>query len=147
MEISIKKKKNFTVIELLVVFSLLALVATIVLISIRSTREQSKDARIIESMDFFRKRANLVYQSDTHYDNICCGLSHCDSEIDKICKEVDFWNGNYPGIAIYKSNSPSQEYCAEVQLNSNKWYCVDSELNAFATNSDPICASGSYKCK
>lgn len=61
---TIKRKKNsFTLVELLVVISIIALIASIILVWIYSARAKTRDGKRISEMDSFRK-ALEVYQID-----------------------------------------------------------------------------------
>ncbi len=141
-----KTKDSFTLIELLVVLAIIGLISSITLTYLLNTQKSSKDTRIKEDMDLFRKRANLVYQTEEDYDNICCGVAPCDSDIKKICDDADNLNGGFSGIAVFKPASPSQSYCAKIQLNSGNWYCTDSTLESKQYSADPDCLAGDYTC-
>ena len=141
-----KTKGGFTLIELLVVLAIIVLIVSIGLTYLLNTQKSGKDTRIISNMDLFRKRANLVYQTEGDFDNICCGVAPCDSDIKKLCDDADNLNGGFGGISVNKPASPSQSYCAEIKLNSGDWYCVDSTLESKQYGADPDCLAGDYTC-
>ena len=147
-ELLLKKKKNgFTLIELILVLAIIALIASIILTSLQKVQKSSKDTRIIEDMDMFRKKANLVFQTSGNFDTVCCGVAPCDADVNKICDDTDSFNGGYPGIAVYTPTSPAQDYCAKIRLNVGDWHCVDSTLESKRYSSEPDCGSGDYTCK
>jgi prepilin-type N-terminal cleavage/methylation domain-containing protein len=144
----LKKVKNgFTLVELILVIAIIALITSIVITYLLRTQKSSKDIRVIEDMDLFRKKANLNFQMNGNFDNVCCGVAPCDEDVKKICDDADNLNSSYSGIAVFASVSPAQNYCAKIQLNAGDWYCVDSTLESKRYSGDPDCGIGDYTCK
>ena len=140
------KKTGFTLIELLVVITIIGILAAIVLVSLSGARNRAKDIRIIVEMAQIRSAAEIAYTTENNYSKVVC--SDDTYGIKKICDDIDLLKGS-TGNVIIRPTIPDQEYCAKVQLLSEKWYCVDSKLTSKEYPSDFVgCAdTGPYSCE
>ncbi len=64
-------KKGFTLIELLVVVAIIGILASVVLASLNSARNKGADAAIKANLANVRAQAELVYDTDGDYDDVC----------------------------------------------------------------------------
>ena len=147
----LQKLRAFTVIEILVVIAIIALMSSLLVIGTMSYRDKAMDSRIIDEMHQFRASAAIVNETNGNYDNVCCGAAPCDANINSLCIDIGNQGGTKPsddssGIDIIKPASPANAFCAEVKLNTDKYYCVDSSLTSKQYSSNPACATDHYSC-
>jgi len=126
-----KKKKGFTLIELLVVIAIIGILSTIVLVSVNSARNKAKDATIKGSMETLRAAAELNYDDQGDYDDVCAGTAlSSGGDFGRVKTAVELQSG----VAVYcaDATSPAQTYAAYARLvaDAGKWFCVDSTGNA-----------------
>ena len=131
------KTKGFTLIELLVVIAIIGLLASIVLVSLSGAKKRAQDARIISDMGQLRSSAEIYQSTNGSYSNFC------DSG-DATTLKTDITN---QGGQSYSCNAGSTDYCIEVQLNNNQWWCIDSQLRSQQYSSNPACSSTNRSCQ
>ena len=145
--IKMKKNKGFTLIELLVVIAIIGILAAIVLVSLSGARDRAKDARIQASMNQLRSAAELDYSEDGNYDDVDIATG----DYLTLATDINLQNGTKATVTLEKSASPSNSYCAYVEMNSVKWCCVDSTLKANcdhpnAPNAAGECTDTTFVC-
>lgn len=138
------KKNGFTLIELLVVIAIIGVLAAIVLVSLSGARDRAKDARIIADMGQLRTVAEVHLGNTGDYTNLCTNDDVITLQND-ICNQKGQTAGC--GSPHYSCRTSANEYCVEVQLNSGKWWCVDSALRSKQYDSDPTCAADNFSCE
>ena len=127
-----KKKKGFTLIELLVVIAIIGILSTIVLVSVNSARNKAKDATIKGSMETLRAAAELNYDTEGDYDDVCTSgnLLSSGGDFGRVKTAVELQSG----VPVYcaDATSPAQSYAAYARLvaDAGKFFCVDSSGNA-----------------
>jgi len=119
------KKRGFTLIELLVVIAIIGILSSIVLVALRSARNQAKDARIISSMSQIRSMAEVLY-SGTSYSDLDCTVvaAACtcgNSSVDQLCEDI--YAQNASATLTFHVGS---EYCVQVSLLNGGVFCIDS---------------------
>lgn len=157
------KKKGFTLVELLVVISIIAMLTSLVLVSLRGARTKAKDAR---RMSDLREVANAM---ELAYDDASaeCGGSSAYFTAASAPARICPTSGQYlnpfpanisPNNYVWVNNtsactpsgstsqlSPGQWYCVYVQLESesNAWF-VASQTGTRKTYTNP--ATNSCNC-
>ena len=66
-----RKNKGFTLIELLVVIAIIGILATIMLASFNSAREEAKDVLIKSDLSSSLRKAELFWNEYENYENLC----------------------------------------------------------------------------
>lgn len=134
------KSRGFTLIELLVVVAIIGILATVVLASLDSAREKSKDAAIKATLSQMRAQAEVQYDGD--YDDLCestsqAGIMFRDawsntsmSDSSAACIDQDHRFYGVSGV-LTASNSPEFDasgnpWGAALELSTGEWFCVDS---------------------
>ncbi len=123
------KNKSFTLIELLVVIAIVGFLATIVLVNVRGSKAQARDAHIQTLMHQVRNAAEMIYdQNNESYDLVC-------DEGDNTLS-----NSGEPGLL---------EKALEKDINdpSKKVVCYESaDKKDFAAASPMVYREGKYWC-
>lgn len=112
---------GFTIIELLVVFAVIGVLAAIVVVAFTRIRSDARDTRVMGEMDQLRKAAFAEANNQGgSFSSINCGTP----TLVPLCASILKITGSNPAIS-----SDDDAWCAEVDL-SRDTYCVDSVLSA-----------------
>lgn len=114
-----KRQQGFTLIELLVVIAIIGILSSVVLASLNTARDKGEDAAVKSNLNNIRAQAELVYDDDGSYDNVCAdsNVSRAVTAADGACVDADAgWTATGP-------------------LSTGDNYCVDSTGNAATTSS------------
>jgi prepilin-type N-terminal cleavage/methylation domain-containing protein len=68
-------KRGFTLIELLVVIAIIGILASVVLASLNSARSKGSDAAVKSNLSNARAEAELYYDTNGSYANVCSATS------------------------------------------------------------------------
>ena len=131
----IKNNKGFTLIELLVVIAIIGILASVVLSSLNTARAKGADAAIKSNLANIRAQAELIYDEDENYANVCTN-SVVSAAIDSAKSAAGITAATVTAIgtagtattAVCHVDADSSAWAAEVPLktsNLNSW-CVDS---------------------
>ncbi len=123
-----KKQLGFTFIEVLTVIMIIAILASIVLVSLETARNRTKDVTIQNQLGQLRSLAEASYSLEKGYENIS-SPSHPDySKYNLVSSKITEMEGSLE----WELSSDNKEYCAYSNLirNPNDVFCVDSTGNA-----------------
>ncbi len=139
--------KGFTLIEILVVISIISLLTALILIPLTETRIKAKDGRIVLSMAQIRPVAAL-YFSD--HNNTYAGLES-NPNITILLNDVGANGGEKPsdgsvGADIFIDGVENNKYCIEVKMNNATFWCVDYTGVSKKYNEDPGCGAAYFSC-
>lgn len=76
-----QKNKGFTLIELLVVVAIIAILSTIVIVSINAARAKGKDSGAISQLNQARNQAEIYYTKTGSYNGLCSATSPTSEEV------------------------------------------------------------------
>ena len=114
------KSKGFTLIELLVVIAIIGLLAGIVLVSLGGARGKAKDVRIETALSQVKTLAELVFDDDNSYADICESTGNTLNEaageygpqLETIENDILAQNGSVPVVCF----ADADDYCVESPL-------------------------------
>lgn len=147
--ISEKRHRGFTLIELLVVIAIIGILAGMILITLGMVREKARDARIISEMSQIRSAAATFYAGhNDSFTGFDCNVTEPELNMPLLCADISNQGGKKPsdgsaGVYIIASD---QDFCAEVQLNSGKYWCIDATGISKSYDLNPSCGIPDYTC-
>jgi len=112
-----KSSKGFTLVELLIVITVIGVLASIVLVSISGAQSRARDSRIQTSMSQIRSFAQTESFPDGYYTDVCTNITASEiyADISKMGGTVD------------SCEDSSESFCLQATLNNNETWCVDPE--------------------
>jgi len=148
-----KKEKGFTLVELLVVVSVIAILASVVLVNLRGARERAMDTRVISSLGQVRAVAEIIHSRTGSYFNLC-GMTPIDSlastTVDGLVVLRDDINANNgaAGHATCFTPSPHTEYCVLSALNETPaaFWCINSAGRSARVTTTAGCTATTTTC-
>lgn len=140
-----KNKKGFTMIELLVVISVIVLLTALVIIAITQVRVKANNSRIKGDMDQLRKQAEAIY-AENSMESYCtakvCFRSN-EAKLSELVKDISDRNGNVAPVLSADASS----FCLSAQMADDKTICYDNSGAQTGTtygklNGSGVCAGG-----
>ena len=123
------KNKSFTIIELLVVISIIGLLSSIVIISMWSQRAKARDASIQSFMHQVRNAAEVIYSSNNgSYAQVC---DEDDTLIDTgelglLEDKIEKDNGSKAVKCLVSGDEESFAVSSPLVSRAGKYWCVES---------------------
>jgi prepilin-type N-terminal cleavage/methylation domain-containing protein len=125
MKKTFKGKQGFTLIEFLIVLTILGILISLAVVSIRESSVRSKNSRIATDLSEVRKIAENIYlEAGNGYLNLCQSghLNQSDPDLDIIESDIQKLGGSTTCYSAYDS------YCVSVSLAGGKGFiCIDDE--------------------
>lgn len=146
-------KKGFTLIEVLTVIMIIAILASVVLVSLETARKRTKDSTIQHQIGQLRALLEASYSLEKGYEDISV-TGHPDNKNYILIANKIGDMGSSSGL-VFEFNDPlatgySKEYCAYANLvrNPAEIFCVDSTGNAVVLNeNDDKCDGTTFYCE
>ncbi len=118
--------KAFTLIEVLVVVTIMAVLIAITLTSVDNYQNKADDVVVGADLSQIRKIAAMIYTDEHSYKSICDAGTINDNLVEypqlKVIEDkVEEITGDYPVCFSVK-----KEYCVQSELISGEYFCVDS---------------------
>lgn len=127
-----QNKKGFTLIEILVVITIIGLAVSIILVALSPSRKKGKDSRIQQDLVQAGTQAAMIYNETglTSYSDLCNSTTLCDlnicptgkhaNELGKLKRDIIAQGG---AIACYSNNLA---FCLSSSLPGGGHYCIDN---------------------
>ncbi len=120
-------QRGFTLIELLVVVAIIGILSSIVLVSLNSARQKGRDASAKGSVSSMRAAAEIMYDNDGNYDNVCVADTQTMVLMMAALRQT---GGDITGLEDI-CGSDTGSWAASIKMASvDSHFCVDS--NGFA---------------
>lgn len=137
-------KKGFTLVEVLIVITIIAILIAIVMASFKSAIVKSRNSRIASDLAEVKKLAERIYidSGGAGYTSICYTgqLSENLQETRLLKEDIE----KLGGTTYCYANASS--YCVNIQLADNQGYlCVDDEGH-FGQSQYRVCVSPTSNC-
>ena len=145
-------KKGFTVIELLVVMTIMGLLSSIVLVSLKGARVSAKDVQIVANMRQMRTIAAIINIDYGGYNAVGAGRefncgANATEDMKMLCDAVNELKGPDPN-EFPTFRTTANEYCAYIELNSGDYYCIEENIatKSYFNPADGDCTASSWDC-
>lgn len=123
------KKRGFTLIELLVVIAVIGILASMLLVALRTARDKAQDARIKSSLGQIRTLAEMVYVASGAYTSLTL-----DSDYGILATDIGKQGGT-----LNITNIDIKTFAIDSTLNAvaGSHWCVDSQGLSIAGTASP----------
>ncbi len=143
------KNKGFTLVELMTVIMIIAILATVVLVSLQSARDRTRDVTIQQQIAQLRSLAEANYDIGTGYEDFTDSTTpHPDHDKYSLVEsKIDEMGGNL--VVKFSKDfdccDDYSDYCAYSNLirNPNEVFCADSQGMADVIDTD----TDDFNCK
>lgn len=123
-----KTQKGFTLIELLVVIAIIGILSSVVLASLNSAREKSRDARRMADLQQIKLAAELYFDANSSYPTTADWETQLAPAYIGTIPTDPLSGGSYEYESV---GTPATDYCLGVDL--------EGEATASSTTSDSDC--------
>lgn len=135
----INKSKGFTLIELLVVIAIIGILAGIMLVNVNSVRVKAKDTAIKADLSQMGSTAEIIYNNDGDYGDVCTASSDADKIFDSAVA-----NMKSGGTSECADADGAWKACVQLSNTTATWYCIDStgtkkETTTTCVNAGTVC--------
>jgi prepilin-type N-terminal cleavage/methylation domain-containing protein len=123
------KNRGFTLIELLVVIAIIGILSSVVLASLNTARSKGADAAIKENLNNIRAQAELVYDNDGNYSNVCTNANVVKGVGAASSAGGGTWAAvanNTAGVTACLAASGTWVAFSQLKADNTKTWCVDS---------------------
>ena len=144
-----KKTKSFTLIELLLVLTIIGLLAALILTMLSIAKRRALDGGIKANLSQIRQEANLIYTESNSYiapGNELCAPDNTLNEnnpdhpnLARIEQEVMKRNGQQPVICY----ATTDKYCVQSNLVSDGNLCIDFTGKV---TTEATCSPSAFEC-
>jgi prepilin-type N-terminal cleavage/methylation domain-containing protein len=126
------KNKGFTLIEVLTVIMIIAILASIILVSLDTARERTRDVTIQNQIGQLRSLAEALYTFEEHYNEFADAKDNNADEYRRVAEKVNEMGGELKVEFLEDVQGNKRAYCAYSKLASDEEeaFCVDSTGNA-----------------
>jgi prepilin-type N-terminal cleavage/methylation domain-containing protein len=144
--------KAFTLVEILVVVSIISLLSVAASYSVPRILSQARDTKITKNFQDLANVAERINTDYESYDKFCVSTSTCSQDVQLLSDDIAKGKGT---LVIQKPQENSQSYCAFSPMNSLtdegqiQYYCIDNKGTKIRTTINPgfdDCTSASFKC-
>ena len=129
-----KKNLGFSLVELLIVITIIALLSTIVLNSLSTSRARAYDSKVTQQLASFRTAAEIYYLNNGGYEESDNVINICTAGIFVNLDPANGAPGRYidpailPTFTQLKCGSQKDAFAIKATLFSgNEYWCVDSK--------------------
>lgn len=145
--------KGFSLVELLIVITIIALLSTIILNSVSTSRARAYDSKVRQQLASFRTAAEIYYLNKGGYEESENTINICTTGIFADFEAVNGAPGRYieasslPSFTQLKCGSEKSSFAIKATLYSgNQYWCVDSKgasraISGEIGNSVTVCPS------
>ena len=144
-----KNKKGFTLMELLVVITIIAVLAAVSIPQIIGVIQRAQDAAITADMRAIHMHAVKLHAvgvppllATGNFDTIRCTGGNAD--IMAMCTAIDGANGA-PGVVSNVAAAPAQAFCISSPLHAGGHRCADHTGHWFTTA--VTCSGTVFRCR
>ena len=127
-----KKNKGFSLVELMIVITIIGVLTTIVLNSLSSSRARAYDTKVKQQLSSFRTAAEVYFsnQNPPGYNPevaVCTAGMFADTSVANGSPGVYLSAANMPNFTQIVCGSTNSAYAVKATLFSgNQYWCVDS---------------------
>lgn len=126
MKSNLFSRRGFTLVELLVVISIMGFLSSIVINSLNSARSKGSDASVKQTMNNVRGQANIVYlDNSSSYSSVCS-----DPRVVEAIAQIKVNNGTVTPICY----NDATRWVLASPLKGGGFWCVDSTNAARSKN-------------
>ncbi len=129
--LSLARRAGFSLVELMIVITIIGILSTIVLQSLSNARSRAYDSKVKQQLSSFRTAAEIYFTNNenSYGPAINCG-SGVFNDVDAVNGSPGLYiaEGNLPDFAIPVCQSTDSAYAVQVPLYSgNEYWCIDNK--------------------